>query len=263
MCMFGVQQRLKWIDAMRGLAILLVVLGHSIGSITDPMNRFILSFHMPVFFFISGLVINCRYKNGELIPLKSFAIKKANAILIPQLVLFIINTFFDVIVEHKTITLNLFLTNIFNWFLVVLFYITLLYWAIDKTRLIDNRFILIVLFLCLAIVTQVSQIKTVAHIETIPMAMLFLLLGHYYREQNNIHPFKNYTQMLSHFWLMAIPVIVICSYWNRPVTMYENSYGNMFLFGITSLCGIWVCYEVGISLEKNKILQWFGKKSRG
>ncbi len=45
------------IDVFRGMCMILVVLGHSIGTLEDPINRYILSFHMPVFFFISGLCV--------------------------------------------------------------------------------------------------------------------------------------------------------------------------------------------------------------
>ena len=54
----GVQRgRIKWIDSMRGIAMLFVVLGHCAGRLDDPVNRAILSFHMPLFFVISGLCI--------------------------------------------------------------------------------------------------------------------------------------------------------------------------------------------------------------
>lgn len=50
-----VNSRIHYIDVFRGLLMLMVVLGHSIGNTTDPVNRFILSFHMPAFFLLSGM----------------------------------------------------------------------------------------------------------------------------------------------------------------------------------------------------------------
>ena len=43
--------RIEWLDSARGIAIILVVLGHCIGYIDEPLNKVILSFHMPTFFF--------------------------------------------------------------------------------------------------------------------------------------------------------------------------------------------------------------------
>lgn len=50
-----VNSRMHYIDVFRGLLMLMVVLGHSIGNTTDPVNMFILSFHMPAFFVLSGM----------------------------------------------------------------------------------------------------------------------------------------------------------------------------------------------------------------
>lgn len=73
--------RIEWIDALKGIAILVVVIGHcvadSLHSNTFPIYQqymqmfydFIYSFHMPFFFTISGFVfylatkhINIKYK---------------------------------------------------------------------------------------------------------------------------------------------------------------------------------------------------------
>lgn len=50
------KKRNEQIDVARGIAILLVILGHSFYSIEAPLNKIILTFHMPLFFFLSGLV---------------------------------------------------------------------------------------------------------------------------------------------------------------------------------------------------------------
>lgn len=53
------QNRIAYIDALRGFAILLVIVGHLIqfnysSGIENPIFNIIYSFHMPLFFFISG-----------------------------------------------------------------------------------------------------------------------------------------------------------------------------------------------------------------
>lgn len=69
-------QRVESVDLMKGIAILLVVLGHAIGAITSshtivniPESFFIsyeviYSFHMPVFFLIAGLFIERWTRKG-------------------------------------------------------------------------------------------------------------------------------------------------------------------------------------------------------
>ena len=41
------------IDIAKGIAILLVVLGH----LQNPINKYIYAFHMPLFFFLSGMFV--------------------------------------------------------------------------------------------------------------------------------------------------------------------------------------------------------------
>lgn len=52
--------RIKTIDIAKGLGILLVVIGHSMQTGSYPM-RVIWTFHMPLFFFLSGFCYN-QYK---------------------------------------------------------------------------------------------------------------------------------------------------------------------------------------------------------
>lgn len=56
------ENRIQFIDRLKGLAIVLVVIGHLLAFTTDnepnPFNQLIVSFHMPLFMFLSGLVIS-------------------------------------------------------------------------------------------------------------------------------------------------------------------------------------------------------------
>lgn len=52
-------QRIEYFDVARGLGILLVVLGHNdFGVISPFLDQFIYSFHVPLFFFLSGYFVN-------------------------------------------------------------------------------------------------------------------------------------------------------------------------------------------------------------
>ena len=72
-------KRLEYIDAMRGLTMLLVVyshimyFGYSISDFTEinSFNAFIGLFRMPLFFFVSGFVL---YKASQIWNLKDSAI---------------------------------------------------------------------------------------------------------------------------------------------------------------------------------------------
>lgn len=52
-------KRIEYLDIARGIGILLVVLGHNdFGAISPFFHRVIYSFHIPLFFFLSGYFIN-------------------------------------------------------------------------------------------------------------------------------------------------------------------------------------------------------------
>lgn len=46
-------KRLDWIDIAKGVAIILVIVGHTVPN-PSPLRHAIFSFHMPVFFILAG-----------------------------------------------------------------------------------------------------------------------------------------------------------------------------------------------------------------
>ena len=73
-------ERIVYIDIAKGLGILLVVLAHSDLALISPyLHQFIYSFHVPLFFFLSGYFFNVKT------PIGIFTKKRFNAILKPYL----------------------------------------------------------------------------------------------------------------------------------------------------------------------------------
>lgn len=85
--------RIEWVDAAKGIGIILVVLGHAIVGLRDSalaspdsiliyIHYLIYSFHMPLFFFLSGIFIAKRVAGGALTFSKSSTIKLGKAYII-------------------------------------------------------------------------------------------------------------------------------------------------------------------------------------
>jgi len=51
--------RISWIDNLKALAIFFVVLGHTVG-LPLAVQKLIFSFHMPIFFFLSGMLVKAK-----------------------------------------------------------------------------------------------------------------------------------------------------------------------------------------------------------
>ena len=73
--------RNKNIDALKGFGIFLVVVGH-ICTEMQGLVHWIYSFHMPLFFMISGFLDEG--KNGDL-RIKDYILKKMNSLLYPYI----------------------------------------------------------------------------------------------------------------------------------------------------------------------------------
>ena len=80
--------RIQYIDACRGFAILLVVIGHTVQYLYCPRNydtniifRMIYAFHMPLFFFLSGYVSKVEIPSFE--ELAYISTKRAFQLLFP------------------------------------------------------------------------------------------------------------------------------------------------------------------------------------
>jgi fucose 4-O-acetylase-like acetyltransferase len=73
-------ERIGFFDVARGIGILLVVLGHNdFGSLSPFFHRLIYSFHVPLFFFLSGYFINTA------IPFTDYFKKRFHSVLKPYL----------------------------------------------------------------------------------------------------------------------------------------------------------------------------------
>lgn len=124
-----VRERLHYFDMVKGLGIILVVLGH-IEYISEELRGWISSFHMPLFFVVSGMLI-C-YLGQSNLDMKSIISKRFRGIMIPYISFTIIYTLIDVlnIYLHKITPLT-FVQNIISgvtlygssvlWFLPALF----------------------------------------------------------------------------------------------------------------------------------------------
>ncbi|MBQ8665278.1 MAG: acyltransferase family protein [Lachnospiraceae bacterium] len=88
--MSDTKKRLDYLDMTKGLGMILVLIGHLQGDsiftfspYIQPLCVFIFSFHMPMFFIVSGILL--AIKNDEVKPLKEVAKSRFRGIMIPYL----------------------------------------------------------------------------------------------------------------------------------------------------------------------------------
>ena len=74
--------RLDWLDIAKGIAIALVIVGHTVDSLS-PVRQVIFSFHMPLFFILAGYTFRVK-------PMRALVTTSAQRLLVPYVLLFVI-----------------------------------------------------------------------------------------------------------------------------------------------------------------------------
>ena len=76
-----------FVDILKGIAILLIIYGHVIPGAIPVFTDYVSTFHIPLFFFVSGLLFNNeKYTNS----FSSFFKKRVQGLILPFLYLSII-----------------------------------------------------------------------------------------------------------------------------------------------------------------------------
>lgn len=141
--------RIQYIDIARGIGILLVVLGHNDFALVSPfVYQVIYSFHMPLFFFLSGFFINPSTGFWE------FVRRRFNSLLKPYLFTIFMIYFLSVSFEKMSFQTALFritkslygsgyyLDWVQLWFLPNLFVVSLYaYLFLNIFNRLDNRWL--------------------------------------------------------------------------------------------------------------------------
>ncbi len=171
-------KRLEYIDIAKGLTICLMVIGHS--SIPHTLSNWIWSFHMPFFFFMSGLFTSWDkdYYN--------FVRGKTISLLVPFLVYSIVNLLLYPLMggeedwsEHvKSILIK-------GWGGIALWFVPVLYLSLIICRLVHDKFLMIfiILFSLSACILNYHHIKLPWTLSTVSIASAYILMARRFKEQ--------------------------------------------------------------------------------
>ncbi len=125
-------QRLEYFDKLKGMAILLVVMGHlaehSINIVGSPFNALYASFHMPLFMFLSGVFAYRSFTSYSAVEVGLWMKKKFLRVLVPFIT---VGGFYGLVNSGNPL-------DVYNgtlggyWFLPALFMCMLLGFTINK-----------------------------------------------------------------------------------------------------------------------------------
>ena len=269
-------KRIEYIDLAKALGIILVIAGHVVSSDT-VIKRVIYSFHMPLFFIISGMLLNVR-EEYSIETWRNLITKKAMVLLLPFIFWGLIYASFSfkhmaliLYGTRETLVAAESLTSL--WFLPVLFLAFLLTEVflqfISKTKKQWTSISLgIFVFVIIGFVfPHLPQYGDPWGLDIAFVAASFMLVGMLAKkgiEQLQIMPKMRIIALLSNLLLFA----VLVHYSNSSVgyvLMANAEYGNVIQFYICALSGSAMVLMISSFLSDIHIgwLQSIGQKTLG
>lgn len=255
-------ERLTYIDSLKGIGIILVVAGHLFSPYTDylddPINQMIYSFHMPLFFFLSGFV----YGHSQKKSFKNAIVKKFVSLLLPYLCFSALYCFFknlswiSLLAEDET--------HNGYWFTLTLFFVFLIGNLSEKVLSNKNSNLEFLFQVLISIVLMAvakfelvpNVVSTVFSFDKIAKFYLFYQIGKYVAQ--GMGWAKMFTNNFVFSLLLCIYIIVFFKY-GFPLDSV-----NIYSF-VLPICGVCVIFNIVQKHDKlistRGILPFLGKKS--
>ncbi len=261
------------VDILRGFAILLMVLGHAVAKenvMTDSSSwcqgiyKFIYSFHMPLFFIISGFCFS-RYENYG-----KFLLHKSRYLLVPYFIFNFITMILQRLLPFFTLVENnlqeemkqIFFFGGSIWFVYVLFVIMVIFPLLEK--LINDRLERAVVFFAVFEIVHITWGDNIGIfcISQVTYYLPYFIFGHMIRivmnNKDNLSQFleKKYVKISLALMLLIVDfgILYVRKYWG----------GNYMLKVLAAFIGSAVSYLLISSLRNLKIramLKEFGQYS--
>lgn len=265
--------RLGYFDIAKGIGILAVIMGHTIWD--SPLKQCIFSFHMPLFFLISGFFFR---KKDSRICLK----QNVKHLIIPY-----IFTCFGIMISSVIINCILnsqeqipsslkewFIASLYGsggvheipfhipqigaiWFLWALFFAV---WIFNDIA--DTKWTILIVVTLAYIGYKTAELTWLPlSIQPALVGLLFVYLG--YECKKN----KLLEKRMSTLWVLLMVVIwIIAFYYGGHMYLVGCYFGNGLLDIIGALCGTFIVLSVSRCIEKNtkyfsRFLQFLGRNT--
>lgn len=265
------KKRDNYIDLLKGIAIFLVVLGYH----DTVLTNYIYSFHMPFFFFISG-IFHSNYGSY-----KKFISKKIKVLIIPYFTFATTLFLFWLIIGRKHgesainntpiriafngIFIGSDIKNISSmewgtpvWFLLCLFVVTNLYYFVSKLK-VKKVIVINIILGCIGYYLSKHDylLFKVWHFDTALIAINFYTFGNLLK--NRLLKIENIsTGILTLLFFLSI----IGNKLNGRIDMSGNHYSNIILFYLTAILGIIFIFGFikKVKMASN-FVEWIGQNT--
>ncbi len=281
------KKRVVYVDYMKSLGMMTIIWGHIM--LIGITNAVVYAFHIPLFFFLSGLMFcKDRYPYfGE------FFKKRVKSLLVPYVIYSFLT--WGVWVGYTYFTHaqtdsywmpllqtfiaqgpgNFLVHNVPLWFVSCLFVLEMMYFFIAKLQGTIKAAVCILCGVAGYLMTQENSFFDFRllpwSIEVAFAAVPFYALGNYLTEhfthEKMIRAIQTNKMLSFVIFILSFVGVVSGASFNGAISMGSNHLGNFFVFYGAALCGIVMMFIgcVALSaLKTNKLLafiEWFGVNS--
>ena len=250
------QNRNRWLDIAKGIAIILMVAGHT--PIPSVMSHFIYAFHMPLFFISSGLVSN--YEKYSLV---DYIKHKSYTLLLPfvcysTIVAFLMYFIGELDVIHY---IKCGWGGYALWFIPILFMSSVL---VRITFLIKRKYVRRFIMLCFLYIgysLRHYEISLPWSLSILPYASFLVMLG------EELADYKKRIEIPCHYWdilLLAIITAVISNFWQLDLAW--NKITPIIPLTLGAVTGTLMVFRLSVQIRNastmfSSILQQVGRET--
>lgn len=253
-------KRLNYIDVAKGIGMLLVVIGHCSNTIA---NKYIYSFHMPLFFIITGILYRIHYDQTKMITINIK--KKFCSLMIPYVIWGFVyesfstalgfiagNNLHELIVKNTTSYIAL--DASVYWFLPCMFISSIIFLYIRKFKYADILYFIIYLLGALAANTSMLIEPFLQAFIAVGFIEIGWVLYIFFTSKHSILTI-----------ILAFCTWCICAQNNGGVGIAGRITNNLILFTLAATFGTFVIIQISIKIaeswKKHNLIQFWGVNS--
>ena len=259
------KKRIVWLDIIKGFLILTVMLGH-ISQTPEWFKIWIYSFHLPLFFFLSGVTLSI-----EKYDFKSFVKRKVRTLIVPGLIF----DFFIIVINVSLGNLHVTIKNIIigvilqmrgirtdiAWFLILLFMSEIILYLVIKLFKEKQRKIIVFLFfmsalnyICLKIAGIFFDLIILPYsIDLIFMILPFVYAGYLYKTGKLIIN-ENWTFLVLSIIMGNMLCFISFKVLGYCFDLYAGKFGSFLLYYLTAYAQINWLVIIFRKIKKAKLL---------
>ncbi len=259
-------KRIGWIDSVKALAIFLVVMGHFLDA-PSVIRTYIYTFHMHLFFFVSGFVFR---KKGSFL---TFVRKRAWALIVPYFIFSLLKYVYTILKYHfgrstgiheNTLQrfYDIFLWHHYFWFLGVLFVVSITFFPIaEKMHTVKNLLILVLIGTLSHYILSTYCIGFVhENMRKCFIAIVFYAFGYFFKDKISSETlYKVVEKHVGLFFAFVVVNITTFFYFYKQYGQASFNFSHNYLFYyLLAISGIVLSLTACQLIRENKIFSFVG-----